>query len=172
MKEAKENVYLRALGQHDLDRVLNWHNNPELYSTLGGHFRYVNQETETDWLRHRLEARGEINLAICLFEPHEHIGNIYLRNIEWIDRNAELHTFIAQPEYRGKGYGSEAIRQLTRHAFNDLGLARIYLYVLAKNSTAIATYEKCGFAIEGRLRRHIMKAGSFEDVIVMGLCRQ
>src|SRR5271155_1658443 len=139
-KKAKGKVYLRSLTQNDLDRVLGWHNDHELYSTLGGHFRYVSREAESEWLRHRLEARDELNLAICLHEPPEHIGNIYLRNINWVDRNAELHIFIAQPEHRGKGYGSAAVRLITKHAFEDLGLARIFLHTLAANSAAIAAY--------------------------------
>lgn len=167
-KESK--VYLRSLAQDDLDRVLNWHNDAELYSALAGHFRYVSLETETNWLRTRLEARDEVNLAICLFEPPEHIGNIYLRKINWVDRNAELHLFIAQREHRGKGYGTEAVRLIMKHAFEDLGLMRIYLNVLANNSGAIAMYEKSGFVMEGRLRRHALKSGVFEDVLVMGLC--
>jgi RimJ/RimL family protein N-acetyltransferase len=172
MKKTKSKVYLRALAQDDLDRVLKWHNDAELYSTLGGHFRYVSREAETEWLRRRLEARDEVNLAICLSEPPDHIGNIYLRNINWVNRNAELHTFIAQREHRGKGYGSTAVRLIAKHAFEDLGLMRIYLYVLANNSAAIAAYQKCGFATEGRLRRHALKAGVFEDMLVMGLCRE
>ena len=31
-------VYLRPLAQDDLDRVLKWHNNAEVYSTPGGIF--------------------------------------------------------------------------------------------------------------------------------------
>ena len=81
MQETTSKVYLRPLAQDDLDRVLKWHNDPELYSTLGGHFRYVSREAETEWLRRRLEARDEVNLAICLSAPPNHIGNIYLRNI-------------------------------------------------------------------------------------------
>jgi ribosomal-protein-alanine N-acetyltransferase len=172
MKKTKSEVYLRPLTQDDLDRVLKWHNDPKLYSTLGGHFRYVSREAETVWLRLRLEARDEVNLAICLYEPPEHIGNIYLRCINWIDRNAELHTFIAKRVHRGKGHGSTAVRLITKHAFEDLGLVRIFLYVLASNSAAIAAYEKCGFTTEGRLRRHVLKAGVFEDILVMGLCRE
>src|ERR1035438_203259 len=110
MQKTKSEVYLRPLAQDDLDRVLNWHNDAELYSSLGGHFRYVSREAETEWLRRRVEARDEVNLAICLSEPPDHIGNIYLRDINWVDRNAELHTFIAQREHRGKGYGSTAVR--------------------------------------------------------------
>jgi RimJ/RimL family protein N-acetyltransferase len=172
MTDNSKRVYLRALTQSDLDRVLNWHNDAELYSTLGGHLRFVNLESETQWLRHRLEAQDEVNLGICLADPGEHIGNIYLRNIDWVHRNGELHTFIARREHRGKGYGSEAVKQLLRHAFEDLGLLRIYLHVLASNTAAIAMYEKCGFALEGRLRRHVFKKGAFEDMLVMGLCRE
>ena len=172
MKKTKRRVYLRPLTQDDLDRVLTWHNDPALYSTLGGHFRYVSREAETEWLRRRLEARDEVNLAICLSEPPAHIGNIYLRNIDWVHRNAELHIFVAEQKDRGKGYGSAAVRLLSKHAFEDLGLVRIYLHTLASNSAAIKSYERCGFKLEGRLKRHAFKKGAFQDMLVMGLCNE
>jgi diamine N-acetyltransferase len=172
MVAAGQAVYLRALSQDDLDRVLAWHNDLELYSTLAGHFRYVSRDTEAEWLRRRLTAQDEVNLAICLTKSDEHIGNIYLRNIDWVCRNAELHIFLADKKHRGKGYGSEAVRLLTKHAFEDLGLVRVYLYTLASNAGAIKSYEKCGFITEGRLRRHALKNGALEDMIVMGLCRE
>jgi RimJ/RimL family protein N-acetyltransferase len=172
MKTTKKNVYLRPLAQQDLDRVLGWHNDRALYSTLGRQFRYVSRETEVEWLHRRLEARDEVNLAICLAASANHIGNVYLRNINWIDRNCELHIFIGAKEHRGKGYGSMAVQLITKHAFEDLGLMRIYLQVLASNSAAIASYKKCGFETEGRLRRHTLKAGGFEDVLIMGLCHE
>jgi RimJ/RimL family protein N-acetyltransferase len=171
IKNAQQKVTLRALAFEDFDRVLKWHNDPDLYSTLEGHFRHVSAETEKEWLRQRIEARDEVNLAVCLYETNEHIGNIYLRNIERINRNAALGLFIAVAEHRGKGYGSQAVQQLIHHAFEDLGLTRIYLYVLASNAPAIATYEKCGFLIEGRLRRHVLKDHVYQDLLVMGLCR-
>jgi diamine N-acetyltransferase len=172
MEKTERSVYLRMLSQDDLDRVLAWHNDPALYSTLGGQFRYVSRESEAEWLRRRLEARDEVNLAICLSDCSEHIGNVYLRNINWIDRNCELHTFIAAKEHRGKGYGSTAVRLIVKHAFEDLGLMRIYLSVLVSNSSAIASYQKCGFVTEGRLRKHTLKAGVLQDMLVMGLCRE
>lgn len=172
MRKGEKKVYLRALTHDDLDRVLGWHNDYELYSTLGGHYRYVSREAETEWFRNRVEARDEVNLAICISGSHEHIGNIYLRNINWVCRNAETHIFIAGSQHRGKGYGSAALRLITKHAFDDLGLVRVYLHTLATNSAAIKSYEKCGFVLEGRLRLHAFKAGKFHDMIVMGLCRE
>jgi RimJ/RimL family protein N-acetyltransferase len=170
--KTKGGIYLRPLSYDDLDRVLAWHNSPELYETLAGHFRQVSRETEAEWLRRRLEAKDEVNLAICLSGADEHIGNIYLRHIDSIARNAELHIFIAPPGYRGKGYGSIAVQLMIEHAFKDLDLARLYLYVLASNSAAIAAYEKCGFVKEGLLRRQAFKKGAFEDMVVMGICRE
>jgi RimJ/RimL family protein N-acetyltransferase len=170
--KAARKVYLRALSQDDLDRVLAWHNDPELYSTLGGHYRYVGREAEAEWMRRRIQASDEVNLAICLSDPSEHIGNIYLRNINWVARNAELHIFVAARDHRNKGYGASAIALLIKHAFEDLGLARIYLETLANNSAAIKAYEKCGFVTEGHLRGHAFKNGKFEDMLIMGLCRQ
>jgi len=172
MHRVDERIYLRALTHDDLDRVLIWHNDAKLYSTLGGHFRFVSRETETEWFDRITQAKDQVNLAICLSEPDAHIGNIYLRNIDWISRNCELHAFIADPKHRGKGYGSAAVRQIIKYAFEDLGLVRIYLQVLANNSAAVAMYEKCGFFTEGRLKRHTLKAGAFEDVLVMGICRE
>jgi RimJ/RimL family protein N-acetyltransferase len=162
-------VYLRPLCGDDLDRLLGWHNDPELYATLAGHFRPVAREVEQEWLQRRMAAADELNLAICLSDSAEHVGNIYLRDINRQNLNAELHIFIARPEHRGHGYGGLAVRLITKYAFEELGLARLYLHVLASNFSAIKTYEACGFAKEGTLRGHVFKNGVFEDLVIMGL---
>jgi RimJ/RimL family protein N-acetyltransferase len=156
----------------DLPLVLQWHNDPELYATLGGPFRYVSLEAEEQWFRRILDARDQVNLAICSAATGEHIGNIYLRDIDWISRRGELHAFIAAPGCRGKGYGTDAVQQLLKYAFCDLGLQRIFLHVLADNEAAIAVYSRCGFTVEGRLRQHAFKHGAYRDVLVMGICHE
>ena len=110
MQKTKSRVYLRPLAQHDLDRVLKWHNDADPYSTLRGHFRYVSREAETEWLRRRLEARDEVNVAICLSEPPQHIGNIYFAQHRLGRPKMPNYTHLLQWEHRGKGYGSTAVR--------------------------------------------------------------
>jgi RimJ/RimL family protein N-acetyltransferase len=78
--------------------------------------------------------------------------------------------FIGEAAQRGKGYGASALRQLIAHAFQTMGLRRLYLHVLADNAAAIGLYEHCGFKAEGRLKRHAFKLGRYQDVLVMGLC--
>lgn len=167
-----DTIYLRPLAADDLERTWRWHNDPALYDTLGGTFRHVSRETEAEWLKQKMAPSShEVNLAICLSDSGEHIGNAYLRDIDWVHRRAELHLFIGDDTMRGKGYGQFATRELVRHAFHDLNLRRLYLHVLADNARAIRTYEKCGFTAEGRLQQHAFKHDKFVDVLVMGLLR-
>jgi len=164
------NVYLRALEIEDLECTLRWHNDAELYKTLIGSFHYVSRETEEQWLRKKqVFSSDEINLAICRSADHKHIGNLYLRDIDWISRHAMLHIFIGERQNRSKGYGQEAMHQVIAYAFGELGLHRLYLFVLEENHPASHVYEKCGFIVEGRLRKHVFKAGQFKDVLLMAV---
>ena len=167
-----DNIYLKALDLSDLERTWKWHNDPGLYETLVNPFRYVSRAAEEEWIRRKLaDSQTELQLAICLKESDQHIGNINLRNIDWTARMAEVGIFIGEAEHRSKGYGLQAIRLMLRHAFNDLGLLRLYLTVFEDNHRAIRVYEKCGFVVEGRLRKHAYKLGQFKDLIFMGICK-
>jgi RimJ/RimL family protein N-acetyltransferase len=168
---AMEPVYLRALDLSDLERTWKWHNDSGLYETLVHPFRHVSRAAEEEWIRRKLAySQTEIQLAICLKESNQHIGIINLCSIDWTTRMAEIGIFIGEPEHRSKGYGRQAMRLMLRHAFNDLGLLRLYLTVFADNHPALRAYEKCGFVVEGRLRRHAYKLGQFKDLIFMGIC--
>ena len=163
-------VFLRALDLGDLDRTLKWHNDPNLYATLISSFRYVSRQTEEEWLRRVMTSSSrEVNLAVCVTESGAHVGNVYLRDIDWVSKNAALGLFIGESEHRGKGYGTSALRQMITHAFNNLGLSRIYLNALAENEPAIRSYQRVGFIIEGKLRSHAFKQGRFRDVVILGL---
>jgi RimJ/RimL family protein N-acetyltransferase len=155
----------------DIDTLHDWHNTPELYDNLGGSFRYVSRRTEEEWLCKRVAASHlEVNLAICRTTDSAHIGNIYLRDIDWVSRHGELHIFIGDARERGKGYGFAAMQLLIRHAFDNMGLRRIHLTLLEGNTAALRLYKKCGFQVEGTLRAHVFKKGHWNNMVLMGLC--
>jgi diamine N-acetyltransferase len=166
-----DEVYLRSFGREDLSRIHKWHNDASLYETLGGTYRFVSATAEEMWLEKAMSYSSErVSLAICLRDSDEHIGNIYLRNIDWIARNAEIGIFIGASAERGKGFGAEAIRLAAEHAFRDLGLCRLYSFILADNKRSLNVFRKCGFVLEGELIRHAFKGGELKNVVVMGLC--
>lgn len=163
-------VFLRPLEFTDLQRIYQWHNDAQLYSTLTGPFHPVSKQALEQWLTVRVQfSIKEINFAICLTETSEHIGNIYLREIDYISRNALLGAFIGNREHRAKGYASEALIQVVEYSFYVLGLNRLYMHVLADNPGAIKHLQKCGFIIEGTMREHSFKNGQYKDVLIFGM---
>ncbi len=56
-----------------------------------------------------------------------------------------------------------ATRKLLHIAFEEMGLERVYLNVLADNARAKRFYEKAGFKCEGRFRRHLKLRGEWRD---------
>lgn len=89
----------------------------------------------------------------------------------WTHRDAWLFIGIGEPEYWGKGFGSDAMRAMLRYAFHELNLERVTLGVFDYNARARRTYEKLGFVHEGGLRGHLHRDGQRWDMRFMGLLR-
>lgn len=167
-----ENIYLRALNMNDLEYTHKWHSDQELYKTLIGSFRYVGIDAEREWLQSKSSySTQEVNLMICLRENGQPIGMISIRDIDWINRKGNFTgLIIGEPQFQGKGYGSEALNLLLTHFFEDMSLNRIWAYAFNDNKSSLRMMEKCGFKVEGQLRQHTLKDGKFKDVVLLGLC--
>jgi len=62
-------------------------------------------------------------------------------------------------------------RFVLRHVFGTLGLEKLCCEVLEGNEAVLRLHERHGFTVEGRLRRHIYKAGHPYDVNVLAILR-
>jgi len=110
-------------------------------------------------------------LMIHTLEDDKVIGFVELAGFDWSARNAWVAIGIGEREYRGKGYGTEAMQLLLRYAFEALNLHRINLTVFSYNKRAIRSYEKSGFRYEGTEREVIFKEDQRWDIIDMGILR-
>jgi RimJ/RimL family protein N-acetyltransferase len=99
------------------------------------------------------------------------VGSCCLVEVDWIARQAELRIRIGDKAAWGKSLGREACGLLVEYGFQHLNLERIWLRVLARNTRALALYERIGFVREGQLRRAWRMGGVTDDLIVMGLLR-
>jgi len=78
---------------------------------------------------------------------------------------------IGQKEQWGRGFGTEAVRLLCRHAFDDLNLHKVCLACYATNERGIRSYARIGFTVEGRRREQVFIEGRWVDDVLMGLLR-
>jgi RimJ/RimL family protein N-acetyltransferase len=99
------------------------------------------------------------------------IGFIGLEGIDWANGDSWVGIGIGEAEYRGKGYGTDAMQVILGFAFRELNLHRVSLSVFEYNPRAIRSYEKAGFRHEGRLRAEINRDGRRWDVLMMGILR-
>ena len=90
----------------------------------------------------------------------------------WAHGNSWVGIGMGEPEYRGKGYGTDAMRLALRFAFMELNLHRVTLDVFEYNPRAIRSYEKAGFQHEGRQREVLFRNGKRWDVLEMGILRE
>ena len=98
------------------------------------------------------------------------VGMVELE-VDWSNQAAWLGIGIGDAEYRGKGYGTEAMQLALNYAFYELNLYRVNLSVFSYNPRAIHVYEKVGFKHEGRLRSAMFRDGQRHDILLMGVLR-
>lgn len=163
-------VRLRALEETDLERCYTWINDPEVTEHLTTRFP-ISMHDERQWLLRASSGDGDKVFAIET-AAGEHIGNIGLHRIRYLDGNAELGILIGAKERWNQGYGTDAILTLLRFAFEEMNLHRVYLRVDADNPRAIRCYEKCGFAREGTLREATYRRGLYKDQYIMSVLAQ
>jgi putative acetyltransferase len=75
-------------------------------------------------------------------------------------------------DFQGRGVGTALLHAAIDMADNWLNLLRLELTVFVDNEPAIHLFKKCGFEIEGTLRRHSFRAGQYVDVYSMARLKQ
>ena len=108
-----------------------------------------------------------ITLAITLRETGEVAGAIGL-TFKLHHGRAEMGYWVGKPHW-GRGYATEAGRQLARWGFEAMGLHRIVAHHMTRNPSSGAVMRKMGMRHEGTLRGHIKKWDVFEDLEAYGM---
>lgn len=144
-------------------QYLKWVNSGEFASLLGRCLPVTQQEHEA-WYRSQVGNSNSVFFAVEELPRQSYLGNVWLHNIHWVNRNAELRILLGAEGARGKGYGTRACQLLVRFAFEKLGLRKVYLYVSALNPGAERAFVKAGFSEEAVLREEFFLDGNFVDV--------
>ena len=160
-----ERIYLSPINHEDFEIYTKWMNDYDVSSNLGNYWQMISLKNEQKLLED-FTAEGS-NYAIVLAQGDKLLGNIGLMEISQINRSATVGIFIGEAEYRGKGYGSEAMRLILDYGFKTLNLHNIMLNAHSDNEQGIACYKKVGFKEFGRRREAKFKDGKYVDVVHM-----
>ena len=145
--------------------------NKEEFTTLLGRAIPVTKAEHDNWYKSITQGSSSVVFAVKTLDEEQYLGNVWLHNIHWVNRNGELRIFLGAEEAQGKGYGTRASKLLVRFAFEKLGLHKVYLYVSNVNPRAARAFEKAGFQLEGELKDEFYLDGKFVDVKRMAVVR-
>ena len=129
---------------------------------------------EENWIRDtwkRRQERRAFTFAIEETSAQKLIGGTGLFSFDWTSRSAEVGISIYNPEYWGKGYGTESLNLILGFAFNELNLNRVGLEVFDFNKRAHQCYLKAGFQEMGRKRKARFINGQYHDSLLMDLLK-
>ena len=162
-----ERLLLRALEPEDLVFFYNIENDTSLWSSSNTTvpyskflLKYYLENTKGD-----LFSDKELRLVVECKETRQPIGMIDLYDFNAFHHRAEVGVVILE-EYRGKGYGSEALDLLVNYVFRFLMLHQLYAYVDSKNESSMALFSKVGFKQVSVLKDWFYDINGFRDAVV------
>ena len=162
-------VRLRAFREDDLKNSVAWLNNSAVTRYLL-HMRPWSLIEEKAWIERVMKNEDPSAVTFVVETTDgEYVGSTGLMQIDRRNRSAEAGIVIGRPEEWGRGLGTDAMRGLLRHAFEELNLHRVSLRVYTFNERAMKSYAKLGFVEEGRLRQAMFRHGAWHDVVLMAI---
>ena len=165
-----ENIILREFELKDSKQLYeNWGKDEEVskymlwknYKTIDDAINSINYyiecyKNDDAFKQYAIEYNGNVVGSINIVTSKRH-------------RTGEI-AYCLSKKYWHQGIMSEAIKKLTNYYFNNYGLIRISAEVIEPNIASRKLLEKCGFKLEGILRKkYFCKTNKNEDVYVYSI---
>ncbi|KAK6833416.1 acyl-CoA N-acyltransferase [Apiospora arundinis] len=87
----------------------------------------------------------------------------------WAQHRGAFLSIDTVRDYRGKGYGGEAIEWALGFAFRMANMHRVSLTTFSYNGGAMRLYRKLGFVQEGSQREDVWFNGGWHDCVLYGM---
>ncbi len=163
---------LRGFGPEDVQGRRACGRDPEIMRMFGGSPTFtapvpMTTEEAVAWYDQVTDGPDPHHWAIEL--DGRFVGTARLHSVDETDRRARYALGILDRGVWGRGVGRQVTRMVLDFGFEQLGLHRIDLRVLAFNERALRCYRSCGFTEEGRERESAFVDGAWHDDVIMGI---
>ena len=160
---------LTAVNEGSLSQLREWRNDPDMRQYFR-EYREISDAMQKNWYNKIASDPNQVNFEIHDKETNTLIGHCGLYYVNWIARHAEFGIYVGHPDYKGGGYGSDALRTLIQYGFTELNLNKIWCEVYSNNH-AVDIYRHIGFKDEGILREHYFCNGKYWDSIMLSILK-
>ena len=164
-----ETVYLIPAKVEDAETMLN-QMRPETLKNLSFFEEELTLERQREYLRKVIGS--ETCFLFCIMANGKLVGTTGLHEYDFVNGTARVGTIIFDSTLRGRGYGTKARKLILAYAFDELGLNKVYINLLADNYRRHADLERFGFRRECLLEKEYLLRGEYHDMIRFRLFRE
>lgn len=147
--------------REDVTRYLLWSPHPNRAYTE----RYLR------YLQGRYAVGEFYDWAIIHRADNRMIGTCGFTRIDPSHNSGEIG-YVLNPDYHGRGYGTEAARCVLRFGFETLHLHRIEARFMQGNTASLRVMEKLGMQFEGYRRDAMLVKGSYRTIGACAILRE
>lgn len=166
---------LRAFTHDDLDGLYAIHRSPEVARYLTWEPR--DREQTRSVLEERIACNALLDenrvlaIAVERNDTGQLIGDCMIR---WLSREHSRGEigFVFHPEHHGKGFATEAARELLRLSFEELGLHRVIGRCDARNAGSAGVMRRLGMRCEAHLVESEFIKGEWADELIFAMLRR
>ena len=146
-----ERLILRRWEDSDAENLFEYAKDPDI-GPIAGWPVHQNIDESREVIRNVLS--GKEAYAICLKSDGKAIGTVELKlnghtDMTEQDDECEVGYWLGKP-FWGKGIMPEAVKEMLRHAFEDIGMQKVWIGYYEGNTKSKRVQEKCGFKYQWR----------------------
>ncbi|WP_375000450.1 GNAT family N-acetyltransferase [Aeromicrobium sp. CTD01-1L150] len=166
-----DQVRLRPFREDDVARIVESCSDPDTQHWLNGLPRPYTDKVARDYLADctwRAAAGLKASWAVADPDSDLLLGNVAVMDLTGLNPTTAEVGYWMHPDARGRGLMSQAVRLVTAHAFDERGLARRRLSLLAAagNPASQRVAEKAGFTQVGiEHQAELLGDGSVDDLV-------
>ena len=162
---SSHHTQLRPIEERDLELMLAWRNSPRIRANMYTAHEITPAEHRA-WFA-RLTREGEA--FAFLFEADDRpLGIVNLNHLDRHNGRCHWGFYLGETD-APPGSGSRMAYLALSHVFEELKLHKVIGEAFAFNKGSINYHRKLGFSQEGHFVEHVLRDGSFLDVLSFAL---
>ncbi len=165
-----DRVYLRPTTAEDIAACHHWRlsSEPQSHAAFPIRIKSVAEAVE-DFKKATLSERRE-HYTVVRMSDKMPVGLVTYFDFNCLNRSAALGLLV-DPDERKSGYGSEALKLLSKYLFSFRGVNKVHAQTDETNKAAIKLLESLGFKKDATLRDHYFRDGEFHSGLIYSLLR-
>ena len=166
-------LLLRSLKIDDAEAIFNYRSDPIINQYQGWIPKIINDVN--DFIKNRVSPRIDIvdtwyQFVIIKKSQNNLIGDIGVHFLDADKKQVELGCTLDK-DYQGKGYATEALREIINYLFQDLEKRRIVTSIDPRNIKSIGLVERLGFRKEAHFKESLLINGEWVDDLVYAILK-